>query len=242
MPLRVEPTNFKTPDNEMTYGDFVICFEHKFIRNINTSEQIKESHHLETLENCYEIYQKFVSISIGLLCIFNNYNKNDEINTEVGDFLKENFADNSIDELKNRVMQTQIKNGLQSSTVWVPKFNLKVYAFVYDMIVYFPNSDIQYEIFNTGSFFINVHHLIKRKIYLHHSHITGKILGYTHDFCNTKFTKKSTPDIPVIAHNLFGFDLYYFLKGYIASAWCSKELNIGGTNLTQINFSNITGD
>ena len=116
MPLRVEPTNFKTPDNEMTYGDFVICFEHKFIRNINTSEQIKESHHLETLENYYEIYQKFVSISIGLLSIFNNYNKNDEINTKVSDFIKENFADNSIDELKNRVMQTQIKNALQSST------------------------------------------------------------------------------------------------------------------------------
>ena len=116
MPLRVEPTNFKTPDAEMTYGDLVICFEHKFIRNINTSEQIKESHHLETLENYYEIYRKFVSVSIGLLSIFNNYNKNDEINTRVSDFIKENFADNSIDELKNCVMQTQIKNALQSST------------------------------------------------------------------------------------------------------------------------------
>ena len=37
MPLRVEPTNFKTPDDQMTYGDFVICFEHKFIGNIFTS-------------------------------------------------------------------------------------------------------------------------------------------------------------------------------------------------------------
>ena len=73
------------------------------------------------------------------------------------------------------------------------------------------------------------------KIHLHHSHITSKILGYTHDFCNTKVTKKDGPDIPVIAHNLFGFDLYY-----VASSLCSKELNIGGTNLTQINFSNIT--
>ena len=50
MPLRVEPTNFKTPDDEMTYGDFEIRFENKFIRNIYTSEQIKESHHLETLK------------------------------------------------------------------------------------------------------------------------------------------------------------------------------------------------
>ena len=77
MPLRVELTNFKTPDDEMTYGGFVIHFEHKFIRNIYTSNQIEESHHLQTLENYCEIYQKFVSISSGLLSMFINYNKND---------------------------------------------------------------------------------------------------------------------------------------------------------------------
>ena len=139
-------------------------------------------------------------------------------------------------------MQTEIKNALQSSAGRVLKFNLKVYAFVYDMLVYFPKSDIQYGSFTTSAFFINVHRLIKMKIHLHHSHITGKVIGYAHDFCNTKVTEKCSPDIPVIAHNLFFFDLYYFMKGYIASAWCSTMLNIGGTNLTQINFSNITGE
>ena len=161
---------------------------------------------------------------------------------EVNDFIAESFADDSIDELKNRVMQKEIKNALQSSADRVPKFSLKVYAFVYDMLVYFPNSDIQYETFITSSFFVNVHCLIKMKIHLHHSHITGKILVYAHDFCNTKVTEKRAPGIPVIAYNLFGFDLNYFMKDYIASVWCSKELNIGGTNLTQINFSNISGE
>ena len=47
---------------------------------------------------------------------------------------------------------------------------------------------------------------------------------------------------PRYSSYLFGFDLYYFIKGYIASTWCSKELNIGGTNFTQINFSNNTGE
>ena len=42
MPLRVELTNFRMPDDEMTYGDFVIRFEHRFITNIYASEQIKE--------------------------------------------------------------------------------------------------------------------------------------------------------------------------------------------------------
>ena len=156
----------------------------------------------------------------------------------MSNFIDENFADGSIDELKNRVMQREIKNALQSLADRLPKLNLKVYAFVY-MLVYFPNSDIQYGTFTTSAFFTNLHHLIKMKNHLHHSHITGKILGFPHDFCNTKATKKIAP---VIALNLFGFHLYYFIKGYIAFTWCSKELNFGGTNLTQINFSNITGE
>ena len=45
-----------------------------------------------------------------------------------------------------------------------------------------------------------------------------------------------------MAHNLFGFDLYYVIKGYVASSWCSKEIKSGGSNLTCINFSSITGE
>ena len=33
--------------------------------------------------------------------MLNNYNKNDIINTEVSDFIGENYADNTTDELKN---------------------------------------------------------------------------------------------------------------------------------------------
>ena len=139
-------------------------------------------------------------------------------------------------------MQTEIKNALSTSYGKVPKFNLKIHAFVYDELVYFPQSDIEYETFTPTKFFINVHRLIKMKVHLHHSHATGKIHGCAHDFCNTTVIEKTSPDIPVIAHNLFGFDLYYFIKGYIAPAWCSKSLNIARNNLTHINFSNITGE
>ena len=173
--------------------------------------------------------------------MFNNYNKNDEINTEVSEFMEENYTDDSIDELKNCIMQTEIKNALKSSYDKVPKFDFKIYAFVYNLLVRFPVTDIQYETFTTDSFLIHVHRLIKIKVHLHHSHITSKILRYTHDFCNLR-VKENIFQIPVIAHNLFGFDLYYFIKGYVTSAWCSKELKIGGNNLTHINFSNITGE
>ena len=79
------------------------------------------------------------------------------------------------------------------------------------------------------------------KVHLHHSHITGKIIGYAHDFCNAR-VKENNIEIPIIAHNQFSFDLHYFIKGYIPSAWCWKELQIGGNNLTHINLSNIAGE
>ena len=81
---------------------------------------------------------------------------------------------------------------------------------------------------------MNVHWLIRCKFHLHHSQITGKIFGYAHGFCNSTYIERSTLEIPFVAHNFYGFDLFYFMKAYIASVWCSKALNIGGSNLTQL--------
>ena len=41
------------------------------------------------------------------------------------------------------------------------------------------------------------------KVHLHHSHITGKIVGYAHNFCNAR-VRKNNMEIPVTTHNLFG--------------------------------------
>ena len=132
MPLKIEPTSFKTNDDEMSYSDFVDWFERKFIKNIFTNEQIQQSDDLNCLENCYKKYQKLISISIGLLSLFNNYHRIDELNNETREFIEESFANDTIDELKSRVMQTKIKNALKTSFGRLPKFNLKIYAFVYD--------------------------------------------------------------------------------------------------------------
>ena len=48
------------------------------------------------------------------------------------------------------------------------------------------------------------------KVHPHHSHVTGEILGYAHDFCNKKVVELEKAGIPCIAHNLFGFDFWYF--------------------------------
>ena len=215
MPLKVEPTNFKTPDDEISFGDFVIRYEHKFLINIYTNKPIEESYHIKDLESYYEIFEEYIGVCIGLLALLNNFNRSDFINSAVEKFVEDKFYGDEIIEIKNTIAQTEIKNALSSTFGKAPKFNLKIYAYVFDELICFSRSDTGY--------------------------VTGKILGYAHDFCNTAVTAKTTPDIPFIGHNVFGFDLYDFIKLYIASACCSKVLNTRGTNLKQINFGNIFG-
>ena len=102
----------------------------------------------------------------------------------------------------------------------------------------FPKCDIILETITTENFFENVYRIVNIKIHLHHSHVTGKIYDYAHDFCNWK-VRKNQLGISCIAHNYFGFDFYFLLKGTRFSCCETKEINIGATNLTNINFANI---
>ena len=177
----------------------------------------------------------------GLLALLNSCNRHDFLNDSTEDFVEENFPDDDVREIKNTSNKTEIKNLIKNSGN-INKFNLKVYAYVYKELFIFPSRDIEYETITTNKFFLHTHQMIKGKAHLHHSHITGEIIGYTHDFCNTKVIEKSNIDIPFIAHNFFGFDIFYFLKTYVASAWCTKEVSVGGNHLPHVNFGSIENE
>ena len=102
----------------------------------------------------------------------------------------------------------------------------------------FPNTFFESEAFTTSDLFDFVHKLINVKIHLHHSHITGEIKGYSHDFCNW-IVRENRDVVSCIAHNFFKFDFYFFLKNIRLSVWRTKDVNIGGKNLTDINFASI---
>ena len=36
--------------------------------------------------------------------------------------------------------------------------------------------------------------------------------------------------------------MFFLLKNFRATAWNTKDINIGGTNLTNIDFTNIAGE
>ena len=89
--------------------------------------------------------------------LLNNFNKNDFINFATEQFVEDKFVGDEINEIKNTINQTEIKNSLSTTHGNVPKFNLKIYAYVYDEIVCFPRSDTDYGTITTNKYFTNVH-------------------------------------------------------------------------------------
>ena len=197
---------------EMSCGNFFIRFELKFWRNIYSDEELAESTQTNTLENYYLSYQKFINICIGILSIFGtNSNIDDSTNIDLKEFLEEKFPEiYDIDKLKSNIELVEIKNYIKSTGAnKIPRFKLKLYAFKCNSLIDFPKSKFNCETITTNNSFGNVHRYIKAKIHIHHSHITGEMFKYSPDFCNWKF-KETTSEIPLIAHNLFGFDMNYF--------------------------------
>ena len=180
--MKLETTNYLTADCQLAFGDFIICYEHKFLKNIYTAEQISQSDHIPNLQNCYEVFKEYIQICIGLLALLNSYDRHTFIIDATEEFVEERFPDETLREIKNTINKTEIKNALIQSRGSVFKFNLKVYAYVYDELLILPTNDIQHDTITTDNFFIHVHRLIKGKVHLHHSHITGGMIGYSHDF------------------------------------------------------------
>ena len=99
--------------------------------------------------------------------------------------MQDKYPETDLEELRSKVDSVEIKSIIKSTNGnKFPRFNLKLYAFVYNAMIDFPQSNFMYDIITVNNFFRNVHHLIKVKVHLHHSHITGKILDYARNFCN----------------------------------------------------------
>ena len=117
-------------------------------------------------------------------------------------------------------------------------FSEKLLAFLYSAIIRFCETDKVKGIPLSKDFLENLKGIMTSKNHVHHSHISGEIIGYTHSFCNARI-RENKYKITVIAYNLFRFDFFFLLKGLKAGVWKTRDLNIGGKNPTDINFANI---
>ena len=156
------------------------------------------------------------------------------------DFLMEycNAYEFEVEELvENEIKKFEVKH---NKTTKMPKFTLQLYSFLYHCLMNFPAVKFdEIKTVTTDGFMKELYRVVNYKVHIHHLHVTGKIHGYSHDFCNWK-TRENQLFVPLIGHNFLGFDIYYMVKGYRSSVWGTNDFRMGGTNLVDVNFANIS--
>ena len=235
-PLATNPTT-SNQNEKMSYGDFIIKKEHMFLRNIFSKEELMKSQPLCTFESFHKHFIKFLEVVIFLEQGMNSLIYLSDCSVPaLNTFIETYLSDfDMFEQIKEEIETIEVKG---YSNTKIPKFNLKLYAFVYEKIMKFPFSKFQCETVTTTNLFLSVHKIINAKTHLHHSHVTGQIKGYAHDFCNLT-VRENYDVVPCIAHNFFKFDMFFLLKGIRLSVWRTEDLNIGGNNMVDINYAQI---
>ena len=100
------------------------------------------------------------------------------------------------------------KNERETSKNKDPKFH-KIVRFAYECVVDFLLTDDLKGAFMSENFLSSIDLIIHGTNVIHHSHITDEVIGYAHSFCN-KEVRENKNQISLIAHNLFGFDFFFF--------------------------------
>ena len=138
--------------------------------------------------------------------------------------------------IENEIKTFEIKC---NKTMKIPKFTMQLYSFIYDCLMDFPATKFdEIKTVTTRGFLGKIYKILNAKVHLHHSHVSGEIHGYFHDYCNWK-SRENKQYVPLIGHNFLGFDIFYMVKGYRSVCWGTKDFNMSGTNLTNVNFANI---
>ena len=76
----------------------------------------------------------------------------------------------------------------------------------------FPEEKYQVETLVTKDFLSAILNILNGQTVLHHSHVTGKVIRYPHDFCNKRLRENQNL-VPAFAHNRFNFDIAFVVKG-----------------------------
>ena len=96
----------------MSYADFVIFKEHKFLRNIFSELELSSTDSLKSMEQYHKCFEKFLIVSVYLQNSINTINEFSEYyNDELIDFCNEFCADCSdFAEIKEPVLYVLVKN------------------------------------------------------------------------------------------------------------------------------------
>ena len=225
----------------MPYLDFLIRKEYVFIKNIFDEEELKLSKSICNLET----YWQKMKLYIHLLKVAEIELKSANFFSDIDDESLQKFLIDYSDAyeydvaglIEEEIKKFEVK---YNKTMKIPKFTLQIYSSLYDCLMDFPEVKFnEIKTVTTNAFMINLHRIINYKVHIHHSHVTGQIIGHAHDFCNWKIRENNIL-IPLIGHIFLGFNIYHMVKGYRSSVWGTKDLRMGGKNLTNMNFVTIS--
>ena len=213
--LEVDPKGLNFKENDMSYLDFLIKKEYAFLKNIFDEDDLKKPKSICNLETYYDkmkLYLYLIRVSEVEL-------KSSSFFSDISDDILEGFLMEYCDAyqydveglVENEIKKFEVKH---NKTMKIPKFTLQLYSFLYDCIMNFPSVKFdEIKTVTTRDFLKEVYRVVNFKVHIHHSHITGKIHGYSHDFCNWKM-RENKLFVPLIGQNFLGFDIYYMVKGY----------------------------
>ena len=239
-PLSVDAKGLEFKQNQMSYLNFLIRKEYAFIKNIYDKDELKISEPLSSLEKYWQTMKRYIIMiktaeidlqSVYYFCEIENENLKNILYEYLGA-----YEDNVLD-LITLIKKFKVSYEPHHN---ISKYTLQIYSFFYDRIMSFPTTKFdEIKTVSTSGFIKNLYRIINCKVHIHHSHVTGKIIGYSHDFCNWKI-RENNYIIPLIGHNFLGFDIYYMVKGFRPSVWETSDLKMGGTTLTNINYASTS--
>ena len=177
--------------------------------------------------SCIEDYKDILFRLLNIHHPFEKALQDDVINDEIRDFMVEDLSDTyeTFSSLRRDIEKIVVPKNPFSN-----RFQLlsdKVVAFLYSKLMNFCETLKVKGITISKKFNENVSSILKNTQWIHHSHITGEIFGYSHTFCNVK-VRENYYKIPVVAHNLFRFDFFFMIKGLRARVWKTRDIGIGG--------------
>ena len=140
----------------MSYVDFIIFKEHKFLRNIILSEELATTDSLKDLKT-YHQFVKFLKLVIfsqnAPLYTYEEFG--DCFDEDLVNFYRNNCADCSdFEELKETIGSVEVKNNLGFK---ISKFTLQIYVFVYQTLMDLPSGRFNFEALTTQNLFESVH-------------------------------------------------------------------------------------
>ena len=139
---------------------------------------------IENIENYYSFFDRLIE----LFPAFGNALDGVEETFEFKGFL-ETVLDNvysTVEELKEDIENDVIK---RKKSVKVD-FADEIITFIYSSLIKFEETKKVKGISVSKNFIQNIKGIMNDKTPIHHSHITGEIIGYSHSYCNEKSNGK----------------------------------------------------